>query len=210
MRRRWIVVAALVLAFGCGTAAQAADLREVGMRVDLTLQPLYAGEDIHWNFDLGMYALVAFGAGWAVRASAGFDVMSAGPYAGIGVLRAIGSHLAIEGDLLIQWTFGASTPVAVAGAGARYAGSADNLFYQLAVFPVSWTFASTAGAPAVFSFSPSVTAGGGFIVDTGLEFGEAITVTFHRIPSLAVRPILPIGSGWMLSTRFTSNFGIGF
>jgi hypothetical protein len=96
--------------------------------------------------------------------------------------------------------------VTTAAAGARFAGSSDGLFYQVAAFPVSWTLASVAGAPATFSFSPSFTVGGGFELETGLRFGEDVTVTFRPIPSSA-RPVVPVGAGWMLSTRLTSHLG---
>jgi hypothetical protein len=209
MKGRWARVAvALALAvLGAGVAAGAAEVREVGLRVDLSLQPLYAGSEVHWNFDIGAYALVAFNPTWGVRASAGFDVLSAGPYVGVGLLRALGPHLALEGDILVQWSFASPTPVATAGAGARFAGAGGGLFYQLAAFPVSWTLASVAGAPAMFSFSPSFTVGGGFELATGLQFGQAATITFLRIPPLAVRPVLSAGAGWMLSARITSNLG---
>lgn len=205
---RWRRVGAVVVAvaFGLAGLGHAADVREVGLRIDLTLQPLYAGDAVRWNFDLGGYARIALAQGWGVRATAGFSVLSAGPYLGIGLLKAIGSSTALEGDVRLQWTFGTGTPVTTAGAGIRLAGTADGLIYQLAVFPVSWTLAPVAGAPAAFAFSPSFTAGGGFSLATGLEFGQAITVTFLSAPP-GGRPVLPVG-GWMLSTRLTSHLGL--
>jgi hypothetical protein len=208
MKGRRILATVMVIVVCAGASAAAAELREVGLRIDLTLQPLYADSQVHWNFDVGGYALMAFNAGWAVRASAGFDVLNAGPYVGIGLLRAIGSSFALEGDLTMQWTFGSAAPVTTAAAGARFAGSAGGLFYELAAFPASWTLASVAGAPAAFSFSPSLTVGGGFALETGLEFGEAITVTFLPLPATAARPVLPVGAGWMLSTRLTTHLGL--
>ncbi len=158
---RWRRVGAVVVAVAVGLAGlgHAADLREIGLRIDLTLQPLYAGDAVRWNFDLGGYALVVLAQGWGVRAAAGFNVLSAGPYLGIGLLKAIGSSTALEGDVRLQWTFGVGSPVTTAGAGIRFAGAADGLFYELAAFPVSWTLASVAGAPAAFAFSPSFTVG---------------------------------------------------
>ncbi len=206
MRGNRVGFLALVVLIGIASSVHAAELREVGLRVDLTMQPVYAGSEIHWNFDVGGYALFAFSAGWAVRASAGFDVLSAGPYVGIGLLRALGSSIALEGDVVIQWTFGQPTPVTTAGAGARFAGSAGGIFYEVGAFPVSWTLASVAGAPAAFSFSPSFTVGGGFALETGLRFGEDITLTFLPVPS-AARPVMPIGAGWMSSVRLTSRLG---
>jgi hypothetical protein len=210
MKRRWGSALLMVMVICIGIAAAAADLREAGLRIDLTLQPLYTNTQVHWNFDVGAYALMAFDAGWAVRASAGFDVLSAGPYVGIGLLRAIGSSFALEGDLTMQWTFGNAAPVTTAAAGARFAGASGGLFYELAAFPASWTLASIAGAPATFSFSPSFTVGGGFVLETGLKFGEAITLTFLPIPATAAQPVLPIGAGWMLSTRLTTHLGLDF
>ncbi len=69
---------------------------------------------------------------------------------------------------------------------------------------------SVAGAPLTFSFSPSFTVGGGFALETGLEFGEAITLTFLPIPATAAQPVLPVGAGWMLSTRLTTHLGLDF
>jgi hypothetical protein len=208
MKRRWCLALLMVVVMCIGIAAAAADLREVGLRIDLTLQPLYANTQVHWNFDVGAYALVAFGAGWAGRASAGFNVLSAGPYVGIGLLRAIGSSFALEGDLTMQWTFGHAAPVTIATAGARFAGASDRFFYELAVFPASWTLASIASAPATLSFSPSFTIGGGLVLQAGFRFGEALTLTFLPIPATAAQPVLPVGAGWMLSTRLTTHLGL--
>ncbi len=205
---RWRRVGAVVVAVAVGLAGlgHAADLREIGLRIDLTLQPLYAGDAVRWNFDLGGYALVVLAQGWGVRAAAGFNVLSAGPYLGIGLLKAIGSSTALEGDVRLQWTFGVGSPVTTAGAGIRFAGAADGLFYELAAFPVSWTLASVAGAPAALAFSPSFTVGGGSSLATGLEFGQAVTVTFLPA-SPGGRPVLPV-RGWMLSPRLTSHVGL--
>lgn len=206
MRAKVAATLVVVALLGLALTGQAAELREVGLRLDLTLQPLYAGDVVHWNFDIGGYALLALGPGWGVRASAGFDVLSVGPYVGIGLLRAVGSSLAVEGEALIQWTFGVSTPVATAGVGARWVGGGDSLIVQLAAFPLNWTLSSIAGAPAMFMFSPSVTVGGGFALVTGLEFGQALTLKFLAAPPGA-RAVLPMG-GWMVSTRWTSLLGL--
>ncbi len=208
MKGRWILAVVMLVVVCTGMSADAVNLLEAGLRVDLTLQPAYAGSEIHWNFNVGGYALLAFNAGWAIRASGGFDVLNAGPYAGVGLLRALGSSLVLEGDIVIQWTFGQSTPVTTAGAGARFAGSSGGIFYEVAAFPAGWTLASVAGAPAAFSFSPSFTVGGGFTLETGLRFGEDVTMTFLPVPP-AARPVLPVGAGWMLSTRLTSHLGFG-
>jgi len=210
MRRRWILATAALGLLCVGVAAESAGLREIGLRIDLTLQPLYANNEVHWNFNIGGYALVTFGPGWGLRASAGFDVLHAGPYLGIGALRALSPRLLVEGDLTMQWGGAARTPITTAGAGLRLAGAVPGgLAYQLAVFPVSWTLASVAGAPATFSFSPSFTVGGGFLLETGFQFGEAVTMTFLQAPAAAA-PVLPLGEGWMLSARLTSNFGMNF
>jgi hypothetical protein len=204
-------VAATCLVLGAGMDAQSAGVREVGLRIDLTLQPLQVDGEARWNFDIGAYALFTFGAGWGLRTSAGFDVLHAGPYLALGALRALSPHLLAEGDLSMQWSAGAHGPVSTAGVGMRFAGgSPGGLSYQLAVFPVSWTLASAAGAPAIASFSPSFTFGGGFLLETGLEVSEAVTFTFLRMPTPAAPPVLPLGSDWVLSTRLTSNVGMNF
>ncbi len=207
MRRVRQAICVMVVLVGIVSSAQAASVREVGLRVDLTLQPLYAGSEVHWDFDVGAYALIEFNDAWATRVSAGFDVLSAGPYLGVALLRGLGAGFALEGNLLVQWAFSSPVPVATAAAGVRVAGAADALFYELAAFPASWTLASVAGAPATFSFSPSVTVGGGLQLATGLQFGEALTLTLLHVPSLAVRPVWSIGNGWMLSTRLTTHLG---
>ena len=205
MHRSVLGLAVAVMLSGTSVFAGAMDVREVGVRLDLTLQPVYAGDAVHWDFDLGGYCLFALGPAWDVRASAGFDVLSAGPYLGIGLVRILSPSLAVEADSLIQWSFGSPTPVATVGVGARLAGGAEGLTYQVAAFPANWTLASVAGMPATFSFSPSVTVGGGIALATGLEFGEAITVKFMPAPP-GVRAVLPMG-GWVLSTRLTSLLG---
>ena len=210
MRRVRQAICVMVVLVGIVGSAQAASVREVGLRVDLTLQPLYAGSEVHWDFDVGAYALIEFSDAWATRVSAGFDVLSAGPYLGVALLRGLGAGFTLEGNLLIQWRFSSSVPVATAEAGVRVAGAAGGLFYELAAFPASWTLASVAGASATFSFSPSVTVGGGFELATGLQFGEAVTLTLLRVPSLSVRPVWPIGGGQMLSMHFATHLGYEF
>lgn len=207
--KRWWVPAAVVLLFGVVAATAAgAEWREVGVQVELTLQPLYANGAAHWNFDLGGYALVFLNEGWSLRASAGFDVLNVGPYASLAALRTVVDNVFLEGAVTFQWSFRSSTPTATAGAGIRFMGaSSASARSQLAIFPASWTLSSISGAPLAFSFSPSFTVDGAIVLETGLLFGEAATVTFHRVPSLSVQAVWPIGGGWMLSTRLTTHLG---
>jgi hypothetical protein len=209
MRRNRVGLWVLVILIGMAASAQAMQVREFGARFDLTLQPLYAAGEVHWNFDLGAYALLDLNGAWGVRASAGFDVLNAGPYASLGAIRTVVEHVYLEGDVTLQWSFHASTPTVVADAGIRFTGDPDgSVRSQLAIFPASWTLAAASGAPTSFSFSPSFTVYGAVVLETGLLVGEAATVTFLRVPSLSVQPVFAIGGGWMLATRFTTNLGL--
>jgi hypothetical protein len=198
----------LVLTAGVACSAVALDVLEVGVRIDLALQPVRVGTAVHWDFAVGGYGLVRLDEGWGGRASAGYDVLNAGPYVSLGLARAVMSNVLLEGNVTFQWNFRESVSAANLDAGVRFTsgpGSAQRT--SLAIFPASWTLNMATGQPTAFSFSPSFTAEGALVIGTGLLVGEAVTATFLRLPSLADQPVLALGGGWMLATRFTTRFG---
>ncbi len=208
MRRRCVGVWLLFIAVAAAVSAQAMDVREVGVRIDLALQPLYENGAARWDFAVGGYALVDISGAWTVRAGAGYDLLGAGPYLSLGAARSVTEHIWLEGDVSYQWSFSASGPTIAADAGIRFTGPATGTTRsELAIFPASWTLASRQGAPLAFAFSPSFTLYGAVAPGSDLLFGEAVTVTFLRVPSPSVQPVWDIGGGWMLAARLATHFG---
>jgi hypothetical protein len=208
MRTRRIGLLVLVLTAGVACSATAMDVLEVGVRIDLALQPLRVGSSIHWDFAVGGYGLVRFNEGWGAHASAGYDVLNAGPYLSLGLARSVADSVLLEGDVTVQWNFLKRSSAANVDAGVRFTsgpGSAQHT--SLAIFPASWTLNMATGQPTSFSFSPSFTAEGALVLETGLLVGEAVSAAFLRVPSLADQPVLALGGGWMLAARLTTRFG---
>jgi hypothetical protein len=208
MRTRRIGIFVLLLTVGVACAAAAMDLLEVGVRIDLALQPLRVGNAIHWDFAVGGYGLVRFNEGWGARAAAGYDVLNAGPYLSLGLSRSVVASVLVEGNVTFQWNFLKRSSAANLDAGVRFTSGPGSLQHtSLAIFPASWTLNMATGQPTSFSFSPSFTAEGALVLGTGLLVGEAVSAMFLRVRSLADQPVWPLGDGWMLATRFTTRFG---
>jgi hypothetical protein len=208
MRTRRIGLLVLVLTAGIACLAMAMDISEVGVRIDLALQPFRVGSAIHWDFVVGGYTLVRFNEGWGARASAGYDVLNVGPYLSLGLARTVVESVLLEGDVTFQWNFLKRSSVASLDAGVRFiSGPRSAQHTSLAIFPTSWTLNMATGQPTSFSFSPSFTAEGALVLETGLLVGEAVSVTFLRVPSLADQPVLALGGGWMLATCLTTRIG---
>jgi len=206
MRTRRIGLLVLVLTAGVACSATAMDVLEVGVRIDLTLQPLRVGSAVHWDFAVGGYGLVRFNEGWGAHASAGYDVLNAGPYLSLGLARTVTANVLLEGDMSLQWNFRERSSAARVDAGVRFRSSPGALQrWSLAIFPASWTVDMSTGQS--MAFSPNVTADVAVQSETGLLFGEAVTVTFLHVPSLADQPVIALGGGWMLSTRFATRVG---
>jgi hypothetical protein len=208
MRTRRIGIFVLILTVGVACTAAAMDILEVGVRIDLALQPLRVGSAIHWDFAVGGYTLVRFNEGWGARASAGYDVLNAGPYLSFGLARSVVTSVLVEGNVTFQWNFLQRSSAANLDAGVRFtSGPGSPQHTSLAIFPASWTLNMATGQPTAFSFSPSFTAEGALVLGTGLLVGEAVSATFLRVRSLADQPVWPLGDGWMLAARFTTRFG---
>jgi hypothetical protein len=208
MRMRRIGLLVLVLTASVACSAAAMSILEAGVRIDLALQPLRVGSAIHWDFAVGGYTLVRLNEGWGVRASAGYDVLNAGPYLGLGLARTVVESVLIEGNVTFQWNFRQRSSAATLDAGVRFASGPESAQHtSLAIFPASWTLNMATGQPTAFTFSPSFTAEGALVLGTGLVVGEAISAAFLRVPSFADQPVLALGGGWMLATRFTTRFG---
>ena len=106
----------------------------------------------------------------------------------------------------LQWNFRERSSAAKVDAGVHFRSSPGALQrWSLAIFPASWTVDMATGQST--AFSPNVTADVTVQSETGLLFGEAVTVTFLRVPSLADQPVIALGGGWMLSTRFATRVG---
>ena len=206
MRRAGLLV--LVLAAGVACSATAMDVLEVGVRIDLALLPLRVGSAVHWDLAVGGYGLVRLSESWGGYAAAGYDILNAGPYLSLGLARTVTANVLLEGDMSLQWNFRERSSAAKVDAGVRFRSSPGALQrWSLAIFPASWTLNMATGQPTSFSVSPSFTAEGALVLETGLLVGEAVSATFLRVPSLADQPVLALGGGWMLAARLTTRFG---
>jgi len=206
MRTRRIGLLVLVLTAGVACSATAMDVLEVGVRIDLALLPLRVGSAVHWDLAIGGYGLVRLSESWDGYAAAGYDILNAGPYLSLGLARTVTANVLLEGDMSLQWNFRERSSAAKVDAGVRFRSSPGALQrWSLAIFPASWTLDMATGQST--AFSPNVTADVALQSETGLLFGEAVTVTFLRVPSLADQPVIALGGGWMLSTRFATRVG---
>ena len=206
MRTRRIGLLVLVLTAGVACSATAMDVLEVGVRIDLALLPLRVGSAVHWDLAIGGYGLVRLSESWDGYAAAGYDILNAGPYLSLGLARTVTANVLLEGDMSLQWNFRERSSAAKVDAGVRFRSSPGALQrWSLAIFPASWTVDMATGQST--AFSPNVTADVALQSETGLLFGEAVTVTFLRVPSLADQPVIALGGGWMLSTRFATRVG---
>ena len=206
MRMRRVGLLVLVLGAGVACSAAAMDVLEVGVRIDLALQPLRVGSAVHWDLAVGGYGLVRLDESWGGRASAGYDILKAGPYLSLGLARTVTANILLEGNMSLQWNFRERSSTANFDAGARFRSNPGALQrWSLAIFPASWTLDMVTGQST--AFSPNVTADVAVQSETGLLFGEAVTVTFLRVPSLAGQPVIALGGGWMLATRLTTRIG---
>jgi len=206
MRTRRIGLLVLVLTAGVACSATAMDVLEVGVRIDLALLPLRVGSAVHWDLAIGGYGLVRLSESWDGYAAAGYDILNAGPYLSLGLARTVTANVLLEGDMSLQWNFRERSSAAKVDAGVRFRSSPGALQrWSLAIFPASWTVDMATGQST--AFSPNVTADVAVQSETGLLFGEAVTVTFLRVPSLADQPVIALGGGWMLSTRFATRVG---
>ena len=204
MRRVGLLV--LVLAAGVASSAAAMNVLEVGVRIDLALLPLRVGGAVHWDLAVGGYGLVRLSESWDGYAAAGYDILNAGPYLSLGLARTVTANVLLEGDMSLQWNFRERSSAAKVDAGVRFRSSPGALQrWSLAIFPASWTVDMSTGQST--AFSPNVTADVAVQSETGLLFGEAVTVTFLRVPSLAGQPVIALGGGWMLATRFATRVG---
>ncbi len=208
MERNRIGLLVVILTAAIAVAGHSAELLEVGARIDLSLEPLRLGGNVRWNFAVGGYALVRLNEGWGVRASAGYNLLNAGPYVSVGVARTVVESVLLEGDLNFYWNSRERRSSAALDAGVRFRSrpSSDQRS-SLAIFPASWTLNMATGRATSFSFSPSFTAEAALVLETGLLIGGAAGITFLRVPSLMDEPAWPIGGGWMLSTRLTTHIG---
>ncbi len=206
MRMRWTVAGIVLAVVAFSAAGSAVELLQVGVRIDLGLHPLKVGGAARWDFAVGGYGLVHLNEGWGARASVGYSVANAGPYASLGVARAVVENVLLEGDVTFQWNFRDRSSTANLDAGVRFRSRPESQQRSsLAIFPASWTLNTASGRPALFSFSPSFTAEAALVLDVGLLAGAAITVGFLRVPTGDDQPVWPIGDGWMLSTRLTPH-----
>ena len=64
MRMRRLGLLVLVLAASVACSAAAMDVLEVGVRIDLALQPLRVGSAVHWDLAVGGYGLVRLDESW--------------------------------------------------------------------------------------------------------------------------------------------------
>lgn len=209
LRGRWIVLG-IVIASLASTSLAAAQLEEVGLRIDLTLQPFRQGGAVIWNFALGVFARIGLSEAWGARASLGFDLLSFGPYGSLGLLRAVGSGIVLAGNLNLQWVPHSAMLLTSADAGVLFnlkVGPSARL--SLASFPLSWTIASQGGDVAsALSFTPSLTVDGATIASGGLVIGGAVTLSALQVPSiLGSAAVVPLGGGWVLVPRLTGHVG---
>jgi len=206
MRTRRVGLLVLVLAAGVACWAAARDVLEVGVRFDLALQPLRVGGAVDWDLAVGGYGLVRLSESWRARASAGYDILNAGPYLSLGLARTVTANVFLEGDMSLQWNFRERSSAASVNAGVRLRPSPGApQHWSLAAFPVSWTVDMATGQS--MAFSPHVTADAAVQSETGLLLGGAVGVSFLRGPSLAGQPVIALGGGWMLATRLTTRIG---
>jgi len=206
MRTRRVGLLVLVLAASVACSAAAMDVLEVGVRIDLALQPLRVGSAVHWNLAVGGYGLVRLSESWDGYAAAGYDILDAGPYLSLGLARTVTTNVLLEGDMSLQWNFRERSSTARVDAGVRFRSSSGALQrWSLTAFPASWTVDMATGQST--AFSPNVTVDAAVQSKTGLLVGEAVTVTFLRVPSLAGQPVIALGGGWMLATRLTTRIG---
>jgi len=206
MRTRRVGLLVLVLAAGVACSAAAMDVLEVGVRIDLALLPLRVGSAVHWDLAVGGYGLVRFSESWEGRASAGYDILNAGPYLSLGLARVVTANILLEGDMSLQWNFRERSSTAKVDAGVRFRSSPGALQrWSLAAFPASWTVDMATGQST--AFSPNVTADAAVQSETGFLLGGAVAVTFLRVPSLADQPVIALGGGRMLATRLTTRIG---
>ncbi|MEW5825231.1 MAG: hypothetical protein AB1778_00160 [Candidatus Bipolaricaulota bacterium] len=210
MSRRSRAVVTLAVVVALAGSAVGAEVSEFGMRFDLTLHPFRESGEVRWNFALGAFVLLRLNDAWGVRAAAGFDLLNAGPYGTVGILRGVGSNVVLEGNVYVHWLGQAGLLTTTADAGARlHLGVGNDARLSVATFPLTWTIAARGGEiSSAIGFTPSLTVDGALVLSTGLVVGEAVTLAALPVPAgLPVDPVLPLGSGWMLIGRLTTHIG---
>jgi hypothetical protein len=188
-------------------ATCAAELTEVGVRVDLSMRPLRESGAVLWDAALGAYATFSLNESWEARILAGFDVGQTGPFFGASLLRAIAPYALLEGNALLQWgrRTGFLTVVTAGGRVLPDVGPSHRL--SIGILPLAWTLTGTHNpVGTAFTLGPSLTVDAGTLLNSATLFGEAITLHLHPLPAGPARPVWPIG-GFALSLRLTTHVG---
>jgi hypothetical protein len=205
MRKACVVGLALLAAFSVGCAAQ---LSEIGVHVDLTMEPVLTNSGIRWDAAIGAYAVFGTSSPWGFRLSAGFDVGEMGPYGNIGAFRALAPYATFEADATLRWTArsGFVSTMSVGGRLIPDVGPGHRLSFG--TFPLTWTLININGRiGSRFALTPNLIVDGSILTGGHTLFGETVTLNLQQIPASLGRPVWSLGGDLALSLRLTTHAG---
>ena len=188
-------------------ACSAFDLTELGLRVHLELQPYRTEDSLHWGMSFEAYADGALNEEWLTRAAVGFDLDAVGPYARIGLLRALTPNLALASDLIAVWTRSRGVTARLVAGGRFQTDIETTARMTIESSLVQWAFTVTKDLlGGVFAFAPNLTVSGVLLQDEGGMYGNGFTFSLHRRHT-GQRPVLAVSGNWALAVRMTTTLG---
>jgi len=199
---------AMALVGALAVACTAIELTELGVQLNLRLEPYRQAGRARWWITVGAYGRISFDEEWRLRVVAGSGITAFAPFADLGLVRVYTPHLMVEGNLRLE-----SLPrrglLSTARLGGRYVSNpTTGTRVEVTSLPLGWRLSSHGSQLRGDLFLKAnltldVTIGS---PNAGL-IGQGVVLHVCRREVGTEPPVVPLGGSWLLSTELITHIG---